>query len=610
MTATSTTAMTRDDALTLALDWAARGVPAFPVRIRWDDTKGKTEKAPAVAAPGFRNASIDHDELVRMFANAGLKAGEVIGVGLWLGPAGLVAVDIDSPDAHDAIDALARPIPDTTTVETCSGMFHLWFAKPPDALIGNAHTLGDGIDVRADDGYVVAPGTWTPWGSWDFVNPYVEVPPAPLPDKIAAHLTFASDEPRSRGRWHPLDEANLHPATARALGALRQLGAHNEYERDGIVYVTRPGKDAAAGTSASIGWSAPGSVYVWSSAWPPFQPNHTYSVDDVCHVAKHGTAERNRLLDHVHRDMAVIEIPRPDALVDDLLFRPGESVLFAPPKMCKSFMALDFTLSVVTGIPFMGRDVTQGRVVYVAAEGVGGLGVRVNAWCGYHRKTLDGAAFLTTAINLFDAGSLRALVDFVTDEQPILVVFDTLARCAVGADENSAKDMGTLVDALDTVRDAIPRGHVLVVHHAGKDPTKGMRGSSALLGAVDTVIELSGDTKALKATVTAQKDAEPAPSWHSKLERYADSCVLTPLGGDAVASVTQRTVLAALCALPPEDRASTKWKDMAEGMGVGKSAFYVAKSALLADGVVGGGGGRGALYEPRDDPHDGTGNPW
>ena len=68
------------------------------------------------------------------------------------------------------------------------------------------------------------------------------------------------------------------------------------------------------------------------------------------------------------------------------------------------------------------------------------------------------------------------------------VVLDTLARCMVGADENSAKDCGIVVDAMIRLLSHTPggRGVLLGVHHAGKDG-KTLRGSSAFEGAADTV---------------------------------------------------------------------------------------------------------------------------
>jgi hypothetical protein len=142
------------------------------------------------------------------------------------------------------------------------------------------------------------------------------------------------------------------------------------------------------------------------------------------------------------------------------------------------------------------------------------------------------------------------------------------------------------------------------VHHAGKDTSKGLRGSSALLGAVDTVIELSGDTHALRLAVTDQKDAEPPPPWYCRLTPVGASAVVEMLADVDVISAAQRKVLDALEALAPEDRTSTKWAEMSESGGVTRPTFYRAKQALLERRIVGGGGGRGELYHPIEEVPD------
>ena len=310
----------------------------------------------------------------------------------------------------------------------------------------------------------------------------------------------------------------------------------------------------------------------------------------------------NRLHSRLHVGANVCTLPPLRPLVDGLLFSPGESVIYSPPKLGKTFFALDLSLSVATGIDFMGRAVAQGKVLYVAAEGIGGLGARVAAW-RQHRDIddIDDAAFLTTAVNLLDPGAVAELVAIVDEWEPILTVIDTLARCSVGGDENAARDMGRIVESLDLIRDHTT-GHVNTLHHAGKDKTKGMRGHTALLGAVDTVIELGGDSRAIQVRVTEQKDAELAPPWWCRLEPVGASAVIVPTADSDVVTGAQATVLEGLSGLPPEDRTASKWQAMAEDFGVGRRTFFEAKKQLLARGRVTGGGGRGALYRPVEEP--------
>lgn len=63
-----------------------------------------------------------------------------------------------------------------------------------------------------------------------------------------------------------------------------------------------------------------------------------------------------------------------------------------------------------------------------------------------------------------------------------------------GANENSPDDMGNLVRNCDRIREATG-AHVLLIHHSGKDASKGARGHSLLHAAVDTAIEISRDGK-------------------------------------------------------------------------------------------------------------------
>ena len=90
--------------------------------------------------------------------------------------------------------------------------------------------------------------------------------------------------------------------------------------------------------------------------------------------------------------------------------------------------------------------------------------------------------WLTMAINFRDPeqiAKLRRTLDSLP-ERPRLLVDDTMARSMVGGDENSAKDVGEFIAAIDST----PADLRLVVHHSGYEGTH-ERGSSALQGAAD-----------------------------------------------------------------------------------------------------------------------------
>lgn len=240
----------------------------------------------------------------------------------------------------------------------------------------------------------------------------------------------------------------------------------------------------------------------------------------------------------------ISNLPRPEAVADGLLYRPSVAAIYGPPGSYKTFMALNLACSVATGTDWLGHITKPGRVLYVAAEGVGGIGARVAAWCEYHgRDDLDQLSWLPMATNLNNPETVEALVDIAVDFD--VVIFDTLARCSVGSEENSAKDMGMIVAALDRIKDACG-GLVLLVHHTGKDTTRGARGSNALLGALDTELLVTGDAHGITMKTTKQKDAVEAPPVYARLVPVADSVVVIAASGLDPNADTSRTVLTAI----------------------------------------------------------------
>jgi hypothetical protein len=86
-----------------------------------------------------------------------------------------------------------------------------------------------------------------------------------------------------------------------------------------------------------------------------------------------------------------------------------------------------------------------------------------------------------------------------------VVFLDTLNRAAPTADENSGKDMGEILEGAKRLQSLI-RGVVVLIHHTGKDTTKGLRGHSSLFAAMDAAIEVSRDGDRREWTVAKSKD--------------------------------------------------------------------------------------------------------
>lgn len=197
-------------------------------------------------------------------------------------------------------------------------------------------------------------------------------------------------------------------------------------------------------------------------------------------------------------------------LVRGWLTRGGFSVAYGPSNCGKTFLLADLGMHVATGQDWLGNKVQQGAVVYVAAEGGGGIRNRIAAMLKTRPEVDEAVPFylLPTAINLMSEGDTVSLSELLPDTEVSLIVIDTMARALGHGDENAAKDVGIFVQNVDALRERTG-AHVCVVHHSGKDADRGARGSSALRAAVDTEIAVSADHQ---VTAPKQRDLpQPAP---------------------------------------------------------------------------------------------------
>jgi hypothetical protein len=209
--------------------------------------------------------------------------------------------------------------------------------------------------------------------------------------------------------------------------------------------------------------------------------------------------------------------PVPRYIVKGVLPQAELVVLYGESGSGKTFMALDLVMAIVTGSPWRGRKTKQGRCVYIAAEGAGGFRNRIQAYVA--DKQLDASTL--------DMGVIHAAPNFLLKEDALdvarsigkcaVIVVDTWAQTTPGGNENSGEDMGKALahcKGLHRATGAV----VILVHHAGKDATKGARGWSGLRAAADAELEVvrSGDARAMR--LSKQKDGEDNTVWGFKLE--------------------------------------------------------------------------------------------
>lgn len=233
-------------------------------------------------------------------------------------------------------------------------------------------------------------------------------------------------------------------------------------------------------------------------------------------------------------------------LVKDLLPAQGFHNLFGQSGTYKSFVALYLSTMIASGQPAFGKDVTQGAVVYVAGEGKAGLKARRDAIAKQY-KLMPGTPifFLSDQIDLrstpADAEKLVATIE-AAGIHPTLLVIDTLNRAFSGGNENNSDDMGNFIRLTGWIQNRL-NAAVMIVHHSGKDESKGARGHSSLRAALDAEIEvtrlseLGDDDRRGSMTVTKQKDGEDGQTFNYELLEIETKPGSVVTGSDAVSSL-------------------------------------------------------------------------
>ncbi|HEY0877868.1 MAG TPA: AAA family ATPase [Zeimonas sp.] len=246
------------------------------------------------------------------------------------------------------------------------------------------------------------------------------------------------------------------------------------------------------------------------------------------------------------------------------------AIVFGESGSGKTFLVLDLIAHVARGIPYRDRRVNGGNVVYIAAEGVAGVRNRIVAYCRYAEIEPDALAL----------GIIADAPNFLEDDhEPIaeaiarfggasLVVVDTLAATTPGANENSGEDMGAVLGRLKQLHEATG-ALVVLVHHSGKDASRGARGWSGLRAAADVEIEVTrlGDSR--EATITKLKDGDDNARFGFRLVQIAigvdddgdpiTSCIVEPVECSATPAAKPRkagkwetAILAALGSVEPD----------------------------------------------------------
>lgn len=155
-----------------ALDYAAQGTPLFPL---WPNNKNP------MTCSGCKEATTDPIVIKQWWdrtpdANIGTITGSINQI---------LVLDVDCKGGKDGnlslqeLESKYGKVPETRRHNTPSGGYHLLFRTDSLVIPNSVSKIGDGLDIRAEGGYIVAPPSIIDGDRYEVVNPEVEIADAP-----------------------------------------------------------------------------------------------------------------------------------------------------------------------------------------------------------------------------------------------------------------------------------------------------------------------------------------------------------------------------------------------------------------------------------------------
>jgi hypothetical protein len=213
-------------------------------------------------------------------------------------------------------------------------------------------------------------------------------------------------------------------------------------------------------------------------------------------------SERRASLRPIHiADFFAKTIVEPDWRIDDVLPTSGFALLAGPEKSGKSLLSGQEALCLAAGIDFLGQKTRQSNVLLIEEEGSEkSLQQRLHRQAAALGIDFPGKVRLTVLhqprLRLESSEGQRILRELVENAPPDVIIVGPLSQVFGMEDENSAAEMN---HATRYMLDLTAGRNVVVqlAHHLRKDASlgrdassffKSVRGSNALMGAVDAAI--------------------------------------------------------------------------------------------------------------------------
>ena len=507
----------KDTMLNAALNYAEHGLAVFPL-----EAQGKKP----ITKHGLKDASTDPDKIREMFAahpysNIGMACGSQSG--------GIIVVDIDVDEEKDknGNDSLKEwehehgALPDTAMTLTGRGGNHYLYRSAGDTKSRIA--CKEGIDIRADGGYIVLPPSIHPNGAqyaWEY------------------ELTDFGIMEANQSVIDLMNEG-VEPGKEFKVPDKIEPGSRND-----IIYKLACSMQARGNGDKAI--LAAAKAENLERCDPPLDDEEVEKTVSSALRKPKGTApykeekaKPKMQIRKLKKASALLkkDIPEPEVFVgvgSDLpLLVEGTCILSAKPKLGKSWLALKLCLAVAAGEDFLGYKVRKCSTLYLDLETSEAIQKKrvMNMLGG---EPCPENFYLETDTNTIENGFVEQIEAYLKDDPDIgIVVIDVFQMIRSGSKSFKETEYEHAYRDITPLNELAQKHHisiVLVCHDRKSvdpdDPFSNILGSTGLQGAASQMMVMFKKNKDDPIHISVKgKTIDGLIDMNVKLENYKWSVI-------------------------------------------------------------------------------------
>lgn len=181
-----------------------------------------------------------------------------------------------------------------------------------------------------------------------------------------------------------------------------------------------------------------------------------------------------------------------DYIIDELITNSSVNVFYGEPGSKKTYSMLSMAVAVANGKDWLGFKTKQVPVLFIDEEsGEKRLSRRLNETIRGKDCDATGKIYYISlaGFKLDNKEDVKIIESEIKNTKSRLVIFDALTDIMDG-DENSKRDVQPIMSSMRRIADATDCS-IIVIHHSSK--SGGYRGSSAIKGSSDLMVQISSD---------------------------------------------------------------------------------------------------------------------